>query len=52
MGPWEYEKLPKEGGLFDLSSDLHEDKNVANEHPEVMATMKKIIEDIRKKPDK
>ena len=43
MGDW---KLVVKGGtphLYDLSKDIHEDKDVAGEHPEVVAKMVEII---------
>ena len=43
MGNW---KLVVKGGtpqLYDLSKDIHEDKDVAGEHPEVVAKMVEII---------
>ena len=43
MGDW---KLVVKGGtphLYDLSKDIHEDKDVAGEHPEVVAKMVDII---------
>ena len=43
MGDW---KLVVKGGtphLYDLSNDIHEDKDVAGQHPELVAKMVKII---------
>ena len=43
MGDW---KLVVKGGtphLYDLSNDIHEDKDVAGLHPELVAKMVKII---------
>ena len=43
MGDW---KLVVKGGtphLYDLSNDIHEDKDVAGQHPELVARMVKII---------
>ena len=43
MGDW---KLVVRGGnceLYDLATDLHEDNNIAAQHPEVIAKMKEIL---------
>ena len=43
MGNWKM--VVKQGNckLFDLATDLHEDNNVADQHPEVVAKMKAIL---------
>ncbi len=43
MGNWKMVVQQGNCKLFDLATDLHEDNNVADQHPEVVAKMKAIL---------
>ena len=43
MGDWKLIVIRGVPHLYNLSTDLHEDKDVANEHPEIVDQMVKII---------
>jgi arylsulfatase A-like enzyme len=43
-----YAKNPNEKMLlYDLSKDIHEDNNIADQHPEIVAELEKIMKDAR-----
>ncbi len=52
LGPWQWVKIPEGGFLFDLEKNLGETKNIAKQHPEQVAKMKRLLEQIRKTPDR
>ena len=51
VGNWKWSESVKGGGLFDLSTDLSETKDLSKEHPEVLAKLKGRWEAWRKEMD-
>lgn len=51
LGPWKQVSIPKSGSLYDLSKDIGEQKNVADQHPKQLAEMKTLLAKIRENPD-
>jgi arylsulfatase A-like enzyme len=45
LGKWKYSNVWKDDRLFDLSSPQHEKKNLAREHPEIVAKLRKLSEE-------
>lgn len=52
LGPWKSVTHPAPGGLYDLTADPGELKNVAAAHPERVERMKALLEQIRSRPDR
>ena len=51
LGPWKNAKISPGGGLFDLSKDLGETKNVASDNAEKLAEMKALLQKLRENHD-
>jgi len=44
--------IPKTGGLFDLSNDINEQKNIATNNTKKVVKMSSLIQKIKNHPDK
>jgi len=51
LGPWANAKIPAGGGLYDLSRDLGERRNVAAKNADKLAEMKALLQKLRKSHD-
>ncbi len=46
MGNWKGVQTNKDLALYDLNKDLGEENDVAQQHPEIAARMKEIIDEL------